>query len=71
MKPKTMVAIIVTALIVIISVQNIQAVEVKFIIWQLTISRVHIILGSFMVGILVGVLISKKIKKKPRLLTSA
>ncbi len=60
MNPKTIIALIIAALIVIFSIQNVQAVEVKFLFWHLTMSRVLIILGSFIIGILVGVLISMK-----------
>ena len=60
MKPKTIIAFIIATLIIIFAIQNIQAVEVKFLFWHLTISRVLIILGSFIIGILVGVLISMK-----------
>ncbi len=60
MKPKTIIAIIIVTLIVIFSIQNVQIVEVKFLFWHITLSRVLLILGSFIIGILVGVLISMK-----------
>lgn len=64
MKFRTIVGIIFAAIIVIFSLQNAEVIDVKFFVWKLSISRVLVILGSFGIGVLVGVLLS--IKKKFR-----
>ena len=63
---KTIIALIFIALIVIFSVQNVAVTEVDFLVWKLEMSRVLIILGSFGIGLFVGILISmtNKLKKK-------
>lgn len=63
MKFKTLLAIVFIILIVIFSVQNSEVTNVNFLFWKLSMSRVLIILGSFGIGVLVGLLvsISKKI----------
>lgn len=60
MKFKTILALIFVALIVLFSIQNSQVIDVKFLFWKLSLSRVLIILGSFGIGILVGILVSMK-----------
>lgn len=62
MKLKTFVAILFATLIVIFSLQNAEVVDVKFLFWKLSFSSVVVILGSFSMGVLVGVLISIKRK---------
>lgn len=62
MKFKTVVILISILLIVLFSVQNSEITEVNFLFWKLSISRVLIILGSFAIGIVVGVLLSLKRK---------
>ncbi|WP_372755098.1 lipopolysaccharide assembly protein LapA domain-containing protein [Mariniflexile sp.] len=62
MKFRTIVGLIFVAIIVIFSLQNAEVIDVKFLFWKLSISRVLVILGSFSIGLLVGILLS--IKKK-------
>lgn len=65
MKPKVILTILFISIVAIFSVQNYEVSEVKFLFWKITLSRVLIILGSFCIGILVGILISfKKSKNK-------
>ncbi|WP_372745336.1 lipopolysaccharide assembly protein LapA domain-containing protein [Lutibacter sp.] len=64
MKFKTFIIILFIALIVVFSVQNIEITDVKFLFWKVSISRVLIILGSFAIGVLVGMLASIKRTKK-------
>lgn len=64
MKPKTIIAIIFIVLIIIFSVQNAEITNVEFLFWRLTISKVMVIMGSFLVGIIVGLLFSMR-RKKP------
>jgi uncharacterized integral membrane protein len=58
MKFKTLIAIVFVTLIVIFSVQNSEVTNVNFLFWKLSMSRVLIILGSFGIGVLVGILVS-------------
>jgi len=64
MKFRTIVGLLFAAIIIIFSLQNAEIIDVKFLFWKLSISRVLVILGSFAIGLLVGVLLS--IKKKIR-----
>ena len=49
-------AVVVVLLIVIgiFSVQNLEAVEVSFLFWSLNISKVFLILGTYVLGMLTG-----------------
>ena len=60
MKLKTILAIIAATFIIIFALQNAEVTDVKFLIWKLSMSRVLVILGSFVVGVLVGILVSLK-----------
>lgn len=60
MKLKTLLAIFFATLIVIFSIQNAEITDVKFLFWKISISRVLVIIGSFSVGVLVGILASMK-----------
>ena len=62
MKFKTILAILFATVIVIFSLQNSEVNDVKFLVWKLSMSRVLIILGSFGVGVIVGILVSMKKK---------
>ena len=62
MRLKTILILIFAAIIVIFSLQNAEITDVKFLFWKLSISRVLVILGSFAIGILLGILISQKRK---------
>ena len=62
MKFKTILAVLIVIVIVIFSIQNVAVTDVKFLIWKLSMSRVLIIIGSFIIGILVGVLMSMRRK---------
>tara|TARA_R110002096_G_scaffold56623_3_gene144426 strand:- start:629 stop:820 length:192 start_codon:yes stop_codon:yes gene_type:complete len=62
MKLKTILAILFATMIVVLSLQNAEVIDVKFLFWKLSISRVLIILGSFVIGVIVGILMSMKKK---------
>jgi uncharacterized integral membrane protein len=40
--------------IVIFSVQNLAAIEVSFLIWKMSISKVVVIIGSYVLGMISG-----------------
>ncbi|MFD2916501.1 lipopolysaccharide assembly protein LapA domain-containing protein [Psychroserpens luteus] len=62
MKLKLIIAIIFATVIVVFSIQNVEVTDVKFLFWKLSMSRVLIILGSFVFGVMVGVLVTMKRK---------
>ena len=62
MKIKTIIAIVIAVIITIFSLQNSEITEVRFFFWKLTMSKVLIVLGSFAIGVLVGILVSMKKK---------
>jgi len=64
MKFKTFITIFFITLIVIFSFQNAEIADVKFLFWKLSISRILIILGCFLIGFIVGILVSLKRKRK-------
>ena len=63
MKLKTLIAIFFASLIIIFSIQNSEITDVDFLLWKISISRVLVILGSFTIGVLVGILVSVKRKR--------
>lgn len=70
MKFKTIMAIVFAGLVVIFSLQNAEVTEVDFLIWNISMSKVLIILGSFAIGVLVGILVSLKRPKRPKQIAS-
>ncbi len=60
MRFKTITTLLIILLIVIFSLQNAEVIDVKFLFWKVSVSRVLIILGSFAFGILVGLLMTMK-----------
>ncbi len=62
MKFKTVMALIFAGLVVVFSLQNSAVTDVDFLIWKLSMSKVLVILGSFSIGVLVGILVSLKKK---------
>ena len=65
MRLKTIIALFFVAIIVIFSIQNAEVTDVKFLIWKISMSRVLVILGSFAVGLAVGILVSMSRKLLP------
>ena len=68
MKFKTILALVFAAIIVVFSIQNARVIEISFLFWKLSASTVLVILGSFVIGILVGVLLSLKRQTKSKTL---
>ncbi|NNJ88320.1 MAG: LapA family protein [Eudoraea sp.] len=56
-------AIVFAIIVVIFSLQNSEITQVVFLFWELSMSRVLVILGSFAIGVLVGILVSLKLPK--------
>lgn len=53
---RTLVSLIIIGLFVLFAFQNTETTDIEFLFWQISGSRVLIILGSFLVGVLVGML---------------
>ena len=68
MRLKTILGLVFAAIIVVFSIQNARVIEISFLFWKLEASTVLVILGSFIIGILVGVLLSLKRKTKSKTL---
>ncbi len=66
MKFKTIMAIVFAILVVVFSLQNSAVTQVEFFFWELSMSRVLVILGSFAIGVLVGILVSLKLPKSSK-----
>lgn len=65
MNAKSISAIILILLIVIFTIQNTEIVTIKFLTFDISMSRVLVILGCFLIGLFTGILIGyrKKIKQ--------
>jgi uncharacterized integral membrane protein len=51
---KTIVFSILTALVIVFVIQNTQIVEFRFLAWKVSMSRALLLLGTFIIGIVVG-----------------
>lgn len=59
MKPKTIIAIVLAVLALVIVVQNTQIVTVQFFFWRLYMSRIILILIMLVIGVVIGYSIGK------------
>jgi uncharacterized integral membrane protein len=68
MKFKTILLLLLVTLIVWFTLQNYEVTTVNFLFWEITVSRIIVILGSFIIGFLFGFLlnISSKSKKSDK-----
>jgi len=64
MRAKTVVAVVLAILLVIFSLQNKEPVGVKFLSFEKEIPEVLLIIGTFALGVLVGILASIRVKNK-------
>lgn len=62
---KTIVFIILIALVLVFVIQNTQVVEFKFLAWTVSMSRALLLFGTFAIGIVVGWL-SRRVRPKSR-----
>ncbi len=63
MKPKTIIAIILAILALVIVIQNTQVVTVQFFFWRLYMSRIILALVMLVIGVVIGYIIGKIPKK--------
>jgi uncharacterized integral membrane protein len=66
MKLKTTLALTAALLVVIFSLQNSALTPVTFLFWSFETYKVLILLGSFIIGVLVGMLIAMSGKNKSK-----
>jgi len=62
MKPKYIVIIVITVLALIIAFQNQEIVTFQLLFWSISMSRILMMAGFLLVGLLVGLLIAKRSK---------
>lgn len=56
---KTIIFVILSALILVFVIQNTQVVETRFLIWTISMSRSLLLLGTFFMGIVAGWLVRR------------
>lgn len=64
MKAKSIIAIILILLVVVFTIQNTEIVTIKFLFFDISMSRVLVILGCFLLGLITGILIGYRKKSK-------
>lgn len=57
LKIKTIIILALLGIFMIFILQNTTVVEIRFLFWQLSLSRVILLIGSLVIGILIGLLI--------------
>lgn len=62
--PKMILILVIVGLIIIFSLQNSQTVDVKLFFWKISMPRVFLILGSVIIGVVIGVLYPMRKKLK-------
>ena len=67
MNIKSILAILLILLIVVFTIQNTEIVTIKFLTFELAMSRVLVILGCFLLGLLAGVLLSYRQRSKKKI----
>lgn len=56
---KTIVFVILAALIFLFVIQNTQVVETRFLLWTISMSRSLLLLGTFVIGVIAGWLVRR------------
>jgi len=54
---------ILIALLLVFILQNAQVVQVKFLLWSVSMSRGFVVLGAFLIGVAVTLLMKLTVKK--------
>lgn len=57
LKTKTIIVLALLGIFAVFILQNTTVVEIRFLFWQLSLSRVVLLIGSLFIGILIGLLI--------------
>ncbi|MBI5867146.1 MAG: LapA family protein [candidate division Zixibacteria bacterium] len=69
MTPKGLIVGVLAVLFLIVLGQNTEIVTVRLLLWKISMSRIVLMLGSALVGMLVGVVLANRLRsaKKPAL----
>ncbi len=63
---KTIISIILLGFFTVFILQNMEVVEIKFFFWQISLSRVILLMGSLFIGILAGLFIGWEVAVKKK-----
>ncbi|RJP56388.1 MAG: LapA family protein [Deltaproteobacteria bacterium] len=64
MKIKTIIILVLVALLVIFLLQNTEVIEVRFLFWQISMSRIVLLFSTLIVGLITGWFLSILTSKK-------
>jgi len=64
MKFKSIIILVLVALFIIILVQNVQVISLRFLLWQISMSQILFIPFILIIGFILGFLTAKLKKKK-------
>ncbi|MFA7677738.1 MAG: lipopolysaccharide assembly protein LapA domain-containing protein [Candidatus Omnitrophota bacterium] len=60
MKPKTVMMLILGGLLIIVLLQNTQAVSLRFLFWKFDISSIILLPLTILIGFIIGIIIGRK-----------
>ena len=63
---KNISALILLALFIIVSIQNVEVIPIHILFWKIEISKLLIIILTLVIGILIGMLIPGILNKSPK-----
>ena len=61
---KTIISLILVILVIVFVLQNTQVVDVRLLVWKVSMSRALMVLVTFVVGVVAGWLVHKPKQKK-------
>ena len=61
---KTVLVITLLSIFMIFILQNTQVVDINFLFWKMSLSRVILLLGALLIGVLVGLFIGWEVSQK-------
>jgi len=64
--PKTIILLVFLSLFTVLILQNTEVVRIKLLFWELSLSRVILLMGSLLTGILIGMFIGWEFSSKDR-----
>jgi len=69
--PKTIILLVFLSLFTVLILQNTEVVRIKLLFWELSLSRVILLMGSLLTGILIGMFIGWEFSSKDRLVSKS
>ena len=69
--PKTIILLVFLGLFTVLILQNTEVVRIKLLFWELSLSRVILLMGSLLTGILIGLFIGWELYSKDRTVTKS